>query len=664
MKLLHIPPPVDASTCEAARLLAAELLRRPAGWATRLAIDTETTGLSIMSDHPVCWSLSDGTDRWYLDADALLDGAFDPLFLDKERCWVLANAKYDMHMLANFGVPPIEGYVYDVIGMSYMVDENNLHGLKAQAKRVLGLQMRDFKEVFNLRSEKDIARSLLDPANKDLVVRYATLDAYATWQLSEAHYHELRGIEFRGGYSAWDFYEEIELPFTKCLWRMERRGFLVDTGVVDALRVEFTQGLDDAHRAVLREIGRPINVMSTQQLQQVLYGDLKLTPLSYTDGGAPAVDAKTLETFAKRGVRAAQCILDYRKFHKLLGTYIDGHAGTHLGRDGRVHTTLRQFGTRTGRLASADPNMQNIPARSEEGAKIRGAFVAPPGHSLLVYDYSTLEMRVMAHMSRDQAMGGAIERGLDLHCFTASKMLGVTYEHALGAKILDDVGFDDTTGAAKKLAKKAGIDESAAISVVSSLNEDAVKQLLKARTASKTIGFGIMYGQGPTALGEKLGMTKGQATSKIDEWFSTFPRVREFIERAQRDVLAPPYAVRTLLGRFRHVPEAASSNRGKQAEAQRIAVNTPIQGSAGDIVKMAMLYIDQDPLLGGNRLEGGELGVQMILQVHDEIICEVPAANAAEAGTRVMAHMREPGFKLAVPLDVEGGAGRSWRDAK
>lgn len=617
-----------------------------------------------MSDYPVCWSLSDGVNRWFLDADSLLDGAFDPLFQDAERCWVLANAKYDMHMLANFGVPPIEGTIYDIIGMSYMTDENNLHGLKAQANRILDLPMRDFKDVFNLRSDKDIARRLIDPANKDLVVRYATLDAYATWLLSEFHYHELQKIVFRQGYSAWDFYEEVETPYTKCLWRMERRGFLVDTGVVDALRDEFTQGLNDAHHNVLREIGRPVNVMSTQQLQQVFFTDLKLKPLSYTDGGKPSVDSSTLEAFAQRGVTAAQRILEYRKFHKLLGTYIDGHCGEHMGRDGRVHTTLRQFGTRTGRLASADPNMQNIPARSEEGAKIRSAFIASPGNTLLVYDYSTLEMRVMAHMSRDREMGGAIERGLDLHCFTASKMLGVTYEHALGAKIVDDLGFDDVSGAAKKLAKKARIDEAAALAVVESLDEGSVKRLLQARTASKTIGFGIMYGQGPSALGEKLGLTKPQAIHKIDEWFSTFPRVREFIERAQREVLMPPHAVRTLLGRYRHVPEAASSNRGQQAEAQRIAVNTPIQGSAGDIVKMAMLYIDQDPMLGGGKLEGGELGVQMILQVHDEIICEVPVANAAEAGPRVMAHMREPGFKLSVPLDVEGGAGRSWRDAK
>lgn len=664
MQLVHLPPPVDVRNSEEAAALVTELERRPAGWATRLALDTETTGLSIMRDFPLCWSLSDGKSRWFLDIQLLIEGWFDRLLSDPARVWVMANAKYDMHMLANVNAPIINGAIYDVIGMSYLLDENAQAGLKAQSKRVLGINMISFKEVFGIRSEKDVPQRLLDPAYRDTVVAYATLDAYATWELSEVYRPQLESLSFGDEMTGWDYYNDVEVNYTHCLWRMERRGFAVDRGVVDALVPEFEAVRDHAQANIFRAAGRPVNIRSTPQLRQLFFGDLGLKPIKTTGTGAEAVDSETLEVFAARGIEVARHILDYRKYDKLVGTYLQGHCSEHLGRDGRVHTTLRQFGTRTGRLSSAEPNMQNIPSKDPVGSRIREAFVAGEGYTLGVWDYSTLEMRVMAHMSNDRQMGGAITDGLDLHCFTAGQMLGVTYEDALAAKIASDLGLDDQAGIIKKLAKKAQIEEAQATQVVSALDEKRVGELVRARTAAKTIGFGIMYGQGPRRLADTLGITPDEATRRIDDWFRTFPRVSRFIEHAQKKVLEPPHEVRTLLGRYRRMPEAGSPRRGKQAEAQRIAVNTPIQGSAGDIVKLAMLQIDMDPRLGGARLDGGELGVRMVLQVHDEIICEVPDACTREAEPLIVGHMQHPGIHLAVPLTVEGGYGANWKEAK
>lgn len=664
MKIVHLPPPTDIKTVDEAVALAHALRARPKGWATRLALDTETTGLSITRDFPLCWSLSDGKSRWFLDVQFMIDGWFDDLLSDTERVWVFANAKYDMHMLANVGAPVLQGTVYDVIGMSYILDENVPAGLKDQANRVLDIKMASFHDVFNIRSAKDVPARLLDPLNRDTVVAYATLDAYATWRLSEVYRPQLEALSFGPDMNGWDYYNEIEAPYTHCLWRMERRGFKVDTNVIEAITPEFTNAREHALASIFRAAGKPVNVRSVPQLQELFFNDLKLKPLKVTGAGAGSLDGECLKAYAARGVELAQHILDYRKYDKYIGTYLEGHCTEHVSTSGRVHTTFRQFGTRTGRLSSAEPNMQNIPSKHPVGSGIRRVFVAGSGYTLGVWDYSTLEMRVMAHMSQDTEMAGAISKGLDLHCFTAGQMLGVSYEDALAAKIASDVGLEDTMGLAKTLARKAHIDEVDALRIAKSLDESRVDELVRARTAAKTIGFGIMYGQGPRRLADTLGITSDQATARISDWFRTFPRVSRFIEHAQRAVLEPPHEVRTVLGRYRRVPEAESNHRGRRSQAQRIAVNTPIQGSAGDIVKLAMLQIDRDPLLGGACLDGGKLGVRMVLQVHDELICEVKDEHTSEAEPLIVNHMQHPGIHMNVPLTVEGGYGANWKEAK
>ena len=664
MQFVTLPPPIDVKTSEEAAELAEMLLRRPAGWATRLALDTETTGLSIMRDFPLCWSLSDGKSRWFLDVQLLIDGWFDSLLVDPERCWVFANAKYDMHMLANVHAPIIRGHVYDVIGMSTILDENASGGLKAQAKRELNIQMTEFKDVFNIRSHKDVPRALLDPVNRDVVIAYATLDAYATWLLSDLYRPRLEDLSFFDTYSAWDYYLDVEEPYTHCLWRMERRGFLVNPARVHSLIPEFEGARDYAQAMIFQEAGRPVNIRSAPQLRELFFNDLGCRPVKFTGAGEGSLDSDVLKIYADQGVAVAQHILDHRKYDRLVGTYLEGHCRDHLAHDGRVHTTFRQFGTRTGRLSSAEPNMQNIPSKDPVGSRIREAFVAESGYTLGVWDYSTLEMRVMAHMSGDKQMADAISSGLDLHCFTAGQMLGVAYTDALAAKIADDLGLEDTTGIAKKLVAKAGLSEQEALGIAEKLDETRVDTLVRARTAAKTIGFGIMFGQGPRRLAETLNIGEAAARTRIDEWFATFPRVSAFIDRAHADILKAPHEIRTITGRYRRVPEAGSSQRSRQSMAQRIAVNTPIQGSAGDLVRLAMLQIDRDPMLGGQELDGGELGVRMVLQVHDELICEVPDEHTHVAEPLIVSHMQHPGIDLNVPLVVEGGYGANWKEAK
>lgn len=657
-----LPEPTIVDDRAAAVSLAHWLANRPKGWDYRLAIDTETTGLSIIQDFPMFWSLSDGESRWFLDALYLAEGMFDSLFYDTEQVWVLANAKFDMHMLANFSSPTLHGEIYDIIGMGNMLDENLPQGLKSQSKRELGIDMKEFKDVFNLRSHKHVPRALMDPNNRDTLVRYATLDAYATWHVSEKLQPRLEQLPFFTDYSAWDYYREIECAYTKCLWRIERRGMQVDTSIVSNLRPEFEGMVEDAKREVWRTAGRPINIDSTPQLRELLFDQIGLKPVKETASGAPSLDAASLNIYAKQGVEIVNSILQYRKYSKYIGTYLDGHLSKHLTDAHRVHSSLKQFGTVTGRLSSQEPNMQNIPSQGP-GLALREAFVAKRGFHLGVWDYSTLEMRVMAHMSKDVEMTKAIHHGLDIHCFTAAQMMGVDYSKAVAAKLADDMGLDHPDLAAT-LAHKADIDEASARSTVSVMDEGDVHALIKARKAAKAVGFGVMFGLGPTRLADQLSLSTHEARERIDEWFGAFPGVKRFIDDSHYGILRAPHEVRTISGRYRRLNDGGSANRGLQAAAQRRAVNTPIQGSAGDIVKFAMLRIDQDPLLGGDCLEGGEFGVQMVMQVHDELICEVPDGFAEVSEELIVHHMSNPGFNMAVPLVVEGGYGKNWKEAK
>lgn len=678
-----VPPPIIIDNEKDAQNLLYSFLARPAGWDTRLALDTETTGLDIVRDYPIFWSLSDGINRWFLTVDLLWSGIFNPLFTDPLRWWVFANAKYDLHMLYNIQVPVIAGPCVDIIVMCWLRDENRKErgdlGLKEQTRDYMDFKMKPFKEVFNLKSEKDTARALLN-APQSVTANYASGDAYWTWQLSEEHHAFLNALEFFPGYTALQYYFDVELPFTKTLWRMERRGFMIDLEYLQGLKPELERVIDKAQRDINHWAGRPINTNSPKQLQELLYEDLGLEPIKWTKGGKtgvqqPSTDQETLEAYAELGVPQATSIVAYRQASKLLSTYVEG-LSSKIGPDGKLHCTMKQTGTDTGRLATENPSLQNIPVKTEMGKKIRGAFVGSAGEKLLVYDYSQIEMRIMAHSSGDVKMIGAINSGMDLHCYTVSEVMGMPYAYAVGAKILGDVepeerNEDFRSYAIKKLVKSdpESTPESAK-RVVDELwkDEPRVKKLVGMRRDAKAVGFGLIYGIGPKKLGHDLGVSPTEAKGKIEQYFSIFRRVEAHIAEQKRRVHeSEDHAVQTILGRFRRLPKITSANRAISSMAERQANNAPIQGSAADICKLAMIVIDRDPYLGGDCLEGGALGTQLLLQVHDELIQTVPDIPELleEAGRRTRDIMVSPnGLQLKVSLAVEGKTANSWMEAK
>jgi DNA polymerase-1 len=677
MKFISLPPPIIIQGVDEFDDLMRQLKCTKAGWENRLALDTETTGLSITEDIPIFWSMSDGKSRWLFTLEHIFSPAFHELYSCKDRVWVMHNAKYDMHMFANVSMPELGGQIADTLVMGHMLDENRqMRGeldLKSQARDFLDIPMKPFTEVFGVRSEGDVVHRLIN-APLDLVARYATLDAYATWHLSEVHSRSMLLLD-TSTYglcdNLFDYFVNVEMPFTKTLWRMERRGFCIDTQKLTDMKVPMQGRMKELDRKIKGIAGYPINIRSVVQLQKFFFGSpseggMGLTPIAYTDTSKPSTDEETLEVLSKRGIEAATLLLEYRKLDKLVGTYLEGLVG-HVDSTGRIHCSLQQVGTVTGRLSSRNPNLQNIPRKGDAGKEIRRAFVSSDGYALGVWDYGQIEMRVMAHMSKDKYMCDAISQGLDLHCFTASRMQNVSYEEALGAKILSDVG--SVEDAAKKLSKKASIDVGEALDICDMLNQEPkrVKLLLEARDASKAIGFGIMYGQGPRALADTLNISVEAAKKKIADWFRTFPRVQEYITRIREELIDDPqHSVRTLTGRYRRLMSITSNNNGIRAKAERDAINAPIQGSAADITKMAMLAIDRDPLLGGDCLEGGSLGVRMLLQVHDELIVEAPKDDelCQKIDERVRHIMENPGLALLVPLTAEGGFAPNWAEAK
>lgn len=675
MKFVSLPKPTVISTDEQFNLLMTSLSKY-GGWDNRLALDTETTGLNKLNDIPIYWSMSDGKDRWLFSLEHLLSPAFHDLVNQPNRVWVLHNAKYDMHMLANVGVPEFKGTIADTLSMGFLYDENRQSrgelGLKYLANDLLGIAMKPFKEIFGVKSEADIAPKLIS-ADVNLVARYATLDAFATWQLSEYLRQQLESsvVNDVGTHTdLFDYFMSVEAPFTKCLWRMERRGFKVDSQKLTDLRIPMEARMKEINADIFRAVGRPINIRSVKQLKEYFFGDaskggLGLKPVKFTDTDEPSTDEESLTILASKGVVVAQMLLEYRKLDKLVGTYLIGLVEK-IEKDGRIHGSINQTGTVTGRLSSSDPNLQNIPRKGDAGKEIRKAFVASEGYKLGVWDYGQIEMRVMAHMSADKAMCTAISDGLDLHCFTASRMLGYEYEDAVGAKVMDDA--DTPQDAIKGIMKKAKVNEERAFQIYEKLSKDPklVPKLISARDASKAIGFGIMYGKGPGSLGEELGISRNEAQQKINAWFNTFPAVRDYIQHTQSTLINDPqHCVRTLMGRYRRLMSITSTNHGIKAKAERDSINAPIQGSAADITKMAMLAIDRDPMLGGDCLEGGTLGVRMLLQVHDELLVEAPNDESIlqECNKRIVNHMCNA-IALRVPLTAEGRFANSWAEAK
>lgn len=623
-----------------------------------IAYDTETTGLSTFSDIPLMISFSDGLRRFAMMAEWLHHPWIkDGILQNPEITKIGTNIKFDMHMTANAGVE-LKGPVEDTLVKSWLHNENRFgHGLKDTAKDYCGIKMVDFKEIFPMRkgtaktpgetAGDAIRRVLADPVTRLKAIEYSGLDAYASHRVSTYLDDRLAEESIGHNWSLLNHFETWEAPFTQALWNMERRGFMICTGHLRTQRGPMEKAMVDIEGEIAQLAGWVVNINSVNQLRKLFFEQLKYEPYKMTDGGTtgnkqPSTDEEVLNHFVERGCPFSKLIMEHRKISKIYGTYIEGLLSW-VDKDLRIHTTLKQGGTVTGRLSSAEPNLQNIPRPKTDKFKIRNAFVAAPGKRLVVADYDQLEMKLMAHFSGDPRMVDAIASGKDLHCVTVSLMFGENYDDVIAAKKSKDPTPEQEI-------------------------------LLMKRQSAKAVGFGLIYGIGPSKLAMQLTeelkriVTKEEAQNDIKRYFAAFPGVDRFIKETHQECHRTEY-VQTLLGRKRRLPQinarggtsADEDSKGIVAEARRQSVNSIIQGTASDVAKAAMLRAEHDPELK-------RLGALLLMQIHDELIFEVDDVPEIVAAVRkrVKEIMENPftDFQLNVPLTTEAHDGYTWTDAK
>jgi DNA polymerase-1 len=504
-----------------------------------------------------------------------------------------------MEIVHRFGMP-VEGPLFDTMIAEWVLNPDASLGLKNQAWIRLGVQMTEIKELIGTgRNQKT-----MDEVELARVVPYACADADMTLRLANILKPELEKREQLG------LFQDLEMPLLPVLTEMELTGIKVDVDWMETLSSELDERLTRLEEAIHQYAGVDFNVNSTQQLSDVLFETLGLSTRGTrkTKTGHYSTRASVLEGL-KGDHPIIQAILDYRELSKLKSTYVDSLPGLINPTTGRIHTSYNPTGTVTGRISSANPNLQNIPIRTEEGRRVRRAFVAEDGWLLVGADYSQIELRVMAHVSEDASMIEAFRRDEDIHATTASAVFGVP---------LADVSYDQ-------------------------------------RRIAKAVNFGLIYGQSAYGLARQLDIGFDEAQSFIDRYFDRFPGVKAYMDRIQELAEDQGY-VETLLNRRRYFPELADGNkvshRRRQA-ALRMVINTPIQGTAADIIKLAMIRMDR-------MLTEKDLRARMLLQVHDEVVLEVPEEEVEETLPVIRSTMRGA-FDLVVPLKVDIEIGPNWQ---
>jgi DNA polymerase-1 len=403
-------------------------------------------------------------------------------------------------------------------------------------------------------------------------------------------------------------YDEIELPLVPLLLRMEQAGFRVDPQALSELAVEMQKEIERLTGQIYELAGKPFNINSPQQLGEI-FEELNFEVSKRTKTGQIQTNREVLEELAEK-YELPRLIIEYREVTKLKSTYVDALPSLISPRDGRVHTTLNQTVAATGRLSSENPNLQNIPIRTELGRRIRRAFIPADGCELLSADYSQIELRLLAHITEDEEMLDAFRKGEDIHSRTAHKVFGAQSEAELKEK----------------------------------------------RRVAKIVNFAIAYAVGAFGLAPRVGITRTEAKKVIEDYYNTYKGVRRYMEEIPDKVRAANGVVRSLVGRWRKLPDISNKNHNLRARAEREAINMPMQSTAADIVKLAMLRTEE-------ALRRARLHTQMILQVHDELVFEVPTAELAQARA-IIKHAMETAFALVVPLVVELGAGENWMAAK
>ena len=507
------------------------------------------------------------------------------------------NLKYDQHVLANHGIA-LNGIQHDTLLQSYVLESHRSHGMDDLAMRHLGVKTITYEEV----AGKGAKQVSFSQVAIDVASEYAAEDADITLQLHQALFPQIEGDAKLA-----HIYGEIEMPVSGILFTMERHGVLIDRQMLNQQSHELGQKLMALEQQAFELAGQPFNLGSPKQLQEILFGKLGIKSLKKTPSGAPSTDEDVLQELAL-DYPLPKVILEYRGMAKLKSTYTDKLPKMIDPNTGRVHTSYSQAVAVTGRLASSDPNLQNIPVRTAEGRRIREAFIAPPGSCIVSADYSQIELRIMAHLSQDEGLLQAFAAGEDIHRATAAEIFGV--------------------------------------------ERDAVSS--EQRRYAKVINFGLIYGMSAFGLAQNLNIERSAAASYIERYFARYPGVRDYMDSTRAQAKAQGY-VETYFGRRLWVPEINSPNGMRRAGAERAAINAPMQGTAADLIKLAMIAVQ-------GWLEKEKLQSKLIMQVHDELVLEVPEAELALVKEK-LPQLMQGVARLDVPLLAEVGVGANWEAA-
>jgi DNA polymerase-1 len=611
-----VAPPPGADTVERHYTMITDWTQF-LGWRERLeraelfAFDTETTGLDYMQARivGVSFCIEPGRGAYiplahsYAGAPEQLDRkrvleALRPLLEDGAHAKVGAHMKFDMHVLQNHGIA-LSGQRFDTMLESYVLDSTaTRHDMDSMALRYLGVRTIHFEDVAG-KGAKQIG---FDQVSVETAAEYSAEDADITLRLHRELWPRLEAIPALA-----KLYLEIEQPLVPVLQRMERGGVLIDRAMLQQQSHELAARLQELGLEAQQAAGQDFNLESPKQLQQILFEKLQLPVLRKTPTGQPSTAEDVLEELAA-DYPLPKLILEYRALAKLRSTYTDRLPEQIDPTTGRVHTSYHQAVAATGRLSSTDPNLQNIPIRSPEGRRIRQAFIAPPGYRLLAADYSQIELRIMAHLSGDEGLLRAFAADLDIHQATAAEVFGV--------------------------APAAVTSEQ--------------------RRSAKAINFGLIYGMSAFGLARQLGIARSAAAEYVERYFARYPGVRQYMDNTRERARREGY-VETVFGRRLYLPDIGSRNRQLQQYSERSAINAPMQGTAADIIKRAMLAVDawcQEP----------DSAARLMMQVHDELVLEVRDDFVTTATERVRALMAAAA-ELRVPLRVDVGHGRNWDEA-
>jgi len=585
-----------------------------------IAFDTETTGLDAQQAQLVglSFAVKPGEAAYIplthsymgvpeqLDRDTVLR-ALKPLLEDPSKAKVGQHAKYDMNILANCAIGGdqacgimVQGVAYDTMLESYVLDSTgSRHDMDSLALKYLGHTTTSFQDI----AGKGVKQLTFDQISLEQAGPYAAEDADVTLRLHHVLHEKLTAIPSLNAVLT-----DIEMPLVPVLARIERQGALVDANLLGIQSVELGDKLVALEREAFAIAGEEFNLSSPKQLGVILYEKLGLPIISKTAKGQPSTAEAVLAELAEQDFPLPKVLMQYRSMSKLKSTYTDRLPEQINPRTGRIHTSYHQAVTATGRLSSSDPNLQNIPIRTAEGRRIRQAFVAPKGYKLLAADYSQIELRIMAHLAKDEGLLHAFRNNLDVHSATAAEVFGVE---------LGDVTTDQ-------------------------------------RRSAKAINFGLIYGMSAFGLAKQIGVDRKQSQAYIDRYFARYPGVLDYMERTRTQAAEQGY-VETIFGRRLYLPEINAKNPALRKGAERTAINAPMQGTAADIIKKAMVAVD-------NWLSASGLDARVILQVHDELVLEVREDLVDQVRDEVRVHMSEAA-KLDVPLVVEVGVGNNWDEA-